>query len=223
VLDCFVADPKDAIPVHPLQAAEAKDLSHLPHARWRRWAEASGFEGKAGQLCLVPDAEGGLEAVLAGYDPQDQPWAFAELPAGLPAGHYVLKGSPDPWSAAQSALGWALAHYSFARYKKQSPPKAKLVWPQGVDRSQVLRLAAAVGLVRDLINTPAEDMGPSALAEAALEVGRTYGATAEVIVGDALLRKNFPLVHTVGRAAADPPRLVVLRWGDTGPHLALVG
>ena len=223
MLECLVPETTDAVPILPLRESEASDLAHLPQPRWRRWAEASGFAGKPGQYCLLPDGEGGLEAVLAGYDPAEMPWCFADLAAALPAGSYRLKGNLDPWSGTQSALGWALGQYGFERYKKRTRPEAKLVWPQAVDRSEVLRLAAAVTLVRDLVNTPAEDMGPTALAEAALSVGRTYGAKAECIVGEELLARNFPLVHTVGRAAADGPRLVVLRWGQGGKRLALVG
>ncbi len=223
MLDSLIDEASGAVPIEVLREQQADGVDHLPQERWRRWAKASGFEGKSGQHCLLPDAEGGLEAVLAGYDRAEMPWCFAELAAALPAGSYRLRGTFDPWTASQAALGWALAHYSFERYKAQAPVASKLVWPKGVDRGEVLRIANAVRLVRDLINTPAEDMGPSALAEAALDVGKTYGAKAETLVGEALLEKNFPLVHTVGRAAADRPRLVILRWGSEGPKLALVG
>ncbi len=223
MLDSLIDEASDAVPIHLLREQEASGTDQLPQERWRRWAKANGFAGKSGQHCLLPDAEGALEGVVAGFDPAELPWCFAELAAALPAGNYRLRGSLDPWTAGQAALGWALAHYSFERYKTQPEVASKLVWPQGVDRSEVLRLADAVRLVRDLINTPAEDMGPSALAEAALKVGQSYGAKTEALVGDDLLEKNFPLVHTVGRAAADPPRLIVLRWGSKGPRLAVVG
>lgn len=224
MVESLLDEAEGAVAILP-QRSGAVDLNHLPEPQWRRWAEASGFTGEAGQVCLLPDAEGALAAVLFCYDPDELPWCTAELVAALPAGNYRLKGSLDPWTAGQMVLGWLLGHYRFDRYKEQEARGCKLVWPQGIDRGEVLRQAHAVRQVRDLINTPAEDMGPSALAAAALEVGKAYGASIETLVGDALLERNFPMVHTVGRAAADGPRLVALSWqGEAaGPHLALVG
>ncbi|GAB5471550.1 MAG: leucyl aminopeptidase family protein [Rhodospirillales bacterium] len=223
MLESLVDEAVDAVPILPIKEAEAADLTQVTNPRWRRWAEANGFKGKAGQSCLLPGPDGELEGVLAGYDPGDLPWSLAALATELPAGRYRLKGSLDPLSAGQCALGWALAAYVFERYKTQTRARAELVLPPGVDRGELLRQVNAVYLVRDLINTPAEDLGPSALAATAAEIGKTYGARVESWVGDALLAENFPLVHTVGRAAADRPRLLVLRWGDSGRHLALVG
>ncbi len=224
MLKSLLDDASEAVAILPRRAGSA-DVSHLPEPRWRRWAEASGYKGEAGQYCLLPGPEGGLEAVLVAYDPDALPWCFADLAAALPAGNYRLKGGMDPWSAGQMVLGWLLGHYRFERYKDKTESKTRLVWPEGVDRSEILRQAQAVSQVRDLINTPAEDMGPSALAAAAVEVGKTYGAKVEEIVGPALLSHNFPMVHTVGRAAADAPRLVALTWSGPGAerHLALVG
>ncbi len=224
MLKSLLEEAEKAIAILPKRAGSI-ELSHLPEARWRRWAEASGFDGETGGHCLLPGPEGELEAVLMAYDPDGLPWNFAELAAALPAGDYRLKGGLDPWTAGQMVLGWLLGHYRFGRYKEQKQSKTRLVWPDGVDRAEILRLAQAVSQARDLINTPAEDMGPSALAAAAAEVGKAYGAEVEQIVGADLLKRNFPMVHTVGRAAADPPRLVALRWSGSasGPHLALIG
>jgi leucyl aminopeptidase len=97
------------------------------------------------------------------------------------------------------------------------------VWPAGIDRAAIRRAIAAVSLVRDLINTPAEDMGPPHLAEAAKSVAKAHKAKFSVIVGDDLLKKNYPAIHAVGRAAARPPRLIDMSWGASGPRLALVG
>lgn len=224
MLESLLDEAESAIALLP-QRSGAVDLSHLPERHWQRWAEANDFNAEVGQVCLLPNPDGGLAAVLFGYDPDELPWCVADLVAKLPAGQYRLKGSLDPWTAGQIVLGWLLGHYRFDRYKVQEERGCKLVWPKGIDRGEVLRQAHAVRQVRDLINTPAEDMGPAALAAAAVEVGKAYDATIESIVGDELLEKNFPMVHTVGRAAADGPRLVALRWqGDAaGPHLALVG
>ncbi len=224
MLESLLDEAADAIAILPHSSGTAEP-SHLSESRWRRWAETSGFTGEAGQTCLLPGADGVLEAVLFAYDPETLPWCCAALAAELPAGRYRLKGSQDPWTLGQMVVGWLLGHYRFDRYKAQTDRKTQLVWPAGTDRGEVLRQAQAVRLVRDLINTPAEDMGPSALAAAAVEVGQAYGAAVEAVVGRDLLARNFPMVHTVGRAAADGPRLVALRWSgnSTGRHLALVG
>ncbi|MEO1192939.1 MAG: leucyl aminopeptidase family protein [Pseudomonadota bacterium] len=221
--DRLIDEGPEAIPILPMKESEAEDLSRLANTRWERWAAASSFSGKAGQVCLLPGEDGSLDGVLAGYDPDDLPWSFAALPTTLPEGVYRFKTIMDPWSAGLSALGWALGAYSFERYKKPEREPAKLIWPKGVARDEVLRQVNAVYLVRDLINTPAEDMGPSALAEQAEEIAETYGARVRRWVGEELLEGNFPLVHTVGRAADDPPRLLLLHWGEGERHLALVG
>ncbi len=224
MLESLLEEAEGAIAILP-QRSGAVDLGHLPEPQWRRWAEANDFAGESGQVCLLPNPDGGLAGVLFGYDPDELPWCVAELVANLPAGSYRLKGSLDPWTSGQMVLGWLLGHYRFDRYKTQEERGCKLVWPQGIDRGEALRQAQAVCRVRDLINTPAEDMGPAALATAAVEVGEAYGAQIEALAGEELLEHNFPMVHTVGRAAADGPRLVALRWqgAQSGPHLALVG
>ncbi|MBC6416443.1 MAG: leucyl aminopeptidase family protein [Rhodospirillales bacterium] len=221
--ECLIDGAVGGVPIQVLHSGAAADPVLLPQARWRRWAEANGFEGKAGQVCLLPDVDGGLECVVFAYDPVEAPWCFAGLAAALPDGCYRLRGGLDPRTEGQCALGWLLAGYRFERYKAAEPGGAQLVWPAGCERAEVERLAGAVALVRDLINTPAEDMGPSALGGIAEDLGRTYGAEVTSWVGKDLLDGNFPMVHTVGRAAEDPPRLVALRWGSAGPHLALVG
>ncbi|MBC6404656.1 MAG: leucyl aminopeptidase family protein [Rhodospirillales bacterium] len=221
--ECLIDAAVGGVPIQVLRSGAAADPVLLPEARWRRWAEANGFKGKAGQLCLLPDADGGLECVVFAYDPTEAPWCFAGLAAALPDGRYRLRGDLDPWTKGQCALGWLLAGYRFERYKAAEPGGAQLVWPTGCERAEVERLASAVALVRDLINTPAEDMGPGTLGGIAENLGRTYGAEVTSWVGNDLLDANFPMVHTVGRAAEDPPRLVALRWGSAGPHLALVG
>ena len=123
------------------------------------------------------------------------------------------------------ALGWALGTYSFDLYrKKKKEGEARLVWPKGADRALVERLAGAVCLARDLINTPASDLGPAELADAAMQVAESIGAQHRVIAGDALLAENYPTIHAVGRASTRAPRLVDISWGDDGaPKVTLVG
>jgi leucyl aminopeptidase len=122
------------------------------------------------------------------------------------------------------ALGWALGAYAFARYKKAKRAPAKLAWPEGADHSEVERVAHAVSLVRDMVNTPAEDMGPEELADCVIDVAKSHGATTRVIVGDELIKQNFPTIHAVGRASSRAPRLIDMRWGDeSAPKVTLVG
>jgi leucyl aminopeptidase len=151
-------------------------------------------------------------------------WALAALPDALPDGVYALDGVSDRNAATRLALGWALGCYAFTRYKPRKRGFARLVWPQAADRARVEVLARAIGLARDLITTPAEDMGPEELAGAAEQMASRSGASFRVIAGDALLRENYPTIHAVGRASTRAPRLVDLTWGDArAPKLTLVG
>jgi leucyl aminopeptidase len=187
------------------------------------WVGNTGFTAKPGSLCLLPGPEGALERVLAGVDPDEGPWAGAGLPSALPPGVYRIDPPPPPRRASQLALGWALGSYAFSRYKKEEPPFATLVWPKGADRAAVSRAAAATRLVRDLINTPACDMGPGELAAVARRLGRAHKARVSVVVGGQLLKKHYPAIHAVGRASARAPRLIDLRWGAKGPRVTVVG
>jgi leucyl aminopeptidase len=151
-------------------------------------------------------------------------WDFAGLPETLPEGVYRLEAHLDAAAATRAALGWALGTYGFARYKKPTRTVATLAWPAGADQAEVERLARAVFLVRDLVNTPAEDMGPAELAAAAEEVARGGGARFSVLAGDELLAKNYPTIHAVGRASARAPRLIDFTWGAAdAPKVTLVG
>jgi leucyl aminopeptidase len=211
-----------AVPVTPITARELKGWLKAQRAPVRKWVEGVHFEAKAGSHALVPGADGAPGRVLLGVESMPDIWSYGGLPKALPRGTYRLDGKLAPESATRAALGWALGGYAFARYKKQ-PAVARLVWPEGADRGTVERAAAAAFLVRDLVNTPAEDMGPADLAAAAEAVARAHGARIKITVGDDLLKANYPLVHAVGRASARAPRLVDLRWGKRGPSIVLVG
>jgi leucyl aminopeptidase len=189
-----------------------------------RWLKAIAFAAKPGKLALLPDASGGLARVVVAYQAGEELWALAGLPDALPEGTYRLEPAPAAPVATAMALGWSLGCYAFTRYKKRERGFAKLVWPKSADRALVERLARGIGLARDLINTPAEDMGPAELAGAAEELAARHGARCRVIVGDDLLGENYPMIHAVGRASARAPRLADLTWGDAkAPKLTLVG
>ena len=192
-------------------------------AAWRKWIDQSGFKAVPGNFCLLPDDTGALSEVLLIVDAEEPIWSYAGLPGSLPPGSYRLVSPLRAPAATRAALGWWLGTYAFTRYKKNGRDYARLVWPKGADENLVAHMAEAIFLARDLINTPANDLGPSALAEAAKALAKRHRAKCSIIVGDALLRKNYPAVHAVGRAADDEPRLIDLRWGARGPKVTLVG
>ncbi|MEM1362624.1 MAG: leucyl aminopeptidase family protein [Pseudomonadota bacterium] len=193
----------------------------------QNWVETTGFDAKLGQLCLLPDTTGACAAAAFGLGTSAQ-WekkrfAFADARRSLPAGDWELKGELASDALAEAALGWLLAGYVFDKYAEAAAPEAQLVAPDGIDTDRLQIIAEGEAALRDLINTPANDMGPAELETAIREIGRAYGAEVDTVIGDALLMENFPLIHAVGRASARPPRLVDLRWGNSGPRVTLVG
>jgi leucyl aminopeptidase len=190
----------------------------------REWLATTRFDAEPGQIGLMPDGAGGLAWVAVGIDPGEPLWSYGGLARQLPAGSYRIEADLDASRATAAATGWALGTYGFTRYRKCRPAGARLVWPRRADRAAVERAVAATFLVRDLINTPAGDMGPPELAAAARRLARRHRAECRVVVGNDLLKRNYPAVHAVGRAAAKAPRLIDLRWGRRGaPKLSLVG
>lgn len=190
----------------------------------KQWADAAGFSAKPGQYLLVPNKDGGLWGVLLGVNVDEVLWQIARLPTVLPRGKYSLGDCSSPEEANALCLGWGLGGYQFDRYKKSKRPEAALVWPSGVDKARITAFVEAAALGRDLINTPAEDMGPDGLAAAAKAVASAGGATYRELVGKALLEHNYPSIHAVGRAASRPPRLLDLTWGDPNAEkVTLVG
>jgi len=193
-------------------------------AKVRHWLEAQNFKAKAGTHCILPDANGKAGQVVAGIASPPSLWDIADLSGKLPAGNYILDWNGPLAFHEWLALGWQLGAYQFTRYKKSSKHFAKLVVTPKSDLAKIKRYAESIALARDLINTPAEDMGPEHLASAIVTVGKTYGAKVTQIIGEDLLKKNYPAIHTVGRASTRPPRLIDLTWGDPKhPHIALVG
>ncbi|MEA2873834.1 MAG: leucyl aminopeptidase [Hyphomicrobiales bacterium] len=192
----------------------------------RRFAESAKFEPKPGQSLLLPDTDGALAGLLFGLEAADKPdkdrFLPGRLPGLLPAGVYRFANAPHDTRLA--CLAFALGSYKFTRYRRAEPSGAQLELPNGVDGADLSRIAEGVTLARDLINTPANDMGPAELADAARALADRHGAAFNTIVGDDLLKQNFPLIHAVGRAAARAPRLVDFTWGDpAAPKITLVG
>jgi leucyl aminopeptidase len=213
-----------AIPLTPLNKADFATWREQAPSHERDWAASAGFKPEAGKTVLLPDKQGRLGRVLVGVGESEAPmWCVAGLSETLPEGSYRLDPI-SPADASRAALGWALGTYAFTRYHAKPAGAARLVWPEGADRKLVERLAAAVFLARDLAVTPASDMGPAELAEAAEKVAKAEGAQCRLVVGDELLEQNYPTIHAVGRASTRAPRLVDISWGDErAPKVTLVG
>lgn len=196
----------------------------LPDAT-RAWVAASGYRAGPGTILLLPgDASAPLSGALVGTEGDDDLWSWGGAATALPKGVYRIDGVLPESSATRAALGWALGRYAFMRYRKNNNAARDLVWPGGADRVHVEAAAGGTRLARDLINTPAADMGPSELAEAAAALADEFGADCEIVLGDDLVERGFPAIHAVGRAAAQAPRLIDIAWGDPGhPKVALVG
>ena len=215
---------ESTLPITPLGANQLNNWLAGQPSFVAAWVQSSGFTGKAGTHALVPGSDGALARVLVGVDDIEDPWAFAALPTALPRRRYRLDGEYDRTAAQRAALGWLLGCYAFDRYRTNGSTPASLVRPAAAERAAVMRLAEATALTRDLINTPANDLGPEALGEAVRAEGKRYGAKTTTIQGDQLLKRNYPAIHAVGRAAAQEPRLIDLRWNNgAGPQLTIVG
>ncbi len=222
----FTTASDHSIPLVSLDSQAFESWKNLAEPAQRRWAESSGFQAKSGSLLLLPDPDGGVAGVLSGRSEGECLWALAHLPALLPAGDYHLAGdwSDDDASNRREKLliGWGLGCYRFDRYKSQTPIEARLVLPESL-RRRVTTLVDVSVMVRDLVNTPALDLGPAELADKARELAETHHAAFEVIDGERLERE-FPAIHVVGQASDRPPCLIRMQWGETNhPPLALVG
>ncbi len=215
-----------SIPIWFASAANWPSLRKSLDRRARSFAEASGFEPKDGRHLLLPDADGGVGGILYGIGTADiaswDRFAPGRLATLLPAGTYRFANSPPDERLA--VIAFALGAYQFTRYRKGSAPSVRLELPEGVDARDVKRIAEAVTLARDLINTPSNDMGPAELERAARDLSKRHRAKLRVHSGEANLRRNFPLIHAVGKASTRPPRLIDFTWGNVRhPKVTLVG
>ncbi|HRO04160.1 MAG TPA: leucyl aminopeptidase family protein [Terricaulis sp.] len=190
----------------------------------RRMAATHDFQAQNGRILVVPATDGSIERVVFGAGDKANAQVVGALAQHLPAGDYRIAFAPKEFAPTAMAIAWGLGAYAFDRYKKRKRPAPLLAPPEGADMEEAARVVAASWLARDLVNTPTNDMGPEALHAAAQSVADAYAAELAAIVGDDLLTENYPLIHAVGRAAAEAPRLLHLSWGDAGaPRVALVG
>ena len=218
----FVARAKSARPIWFVTPASVRKIAGALAARDRAFVKDSGFEPRPGAHLVLPGGGAlfGIEAESAHKNPF-LPGLLAGL---LPAGTYRFANAPH--DARLAALAFALGAYRFTRYRKAKDRGVKLALPDGIDGAELTRIAEGVTLARDLINTPANDLGPAELEAAARDLAKRHRAKFRSIVGNDLLKQNFPLIHAVGRAADTnrAPRLIELRWGKAGdPAVTVVG
>lgn len=223
----FAPSGTATIPLHILAEDQLEAWLDTQPDATRNALTSQGFTGALGQTVSLAGPDGAPALAVAGYGTaatrQRGRFHLAAAAPKLPEGNYHLVSDLDADALSAEALGWLLASYRFDRYRRPSPLLARLVAPQGIDAPRIEAQANGEALTRDLINTPANDMGPPDLEQAARDLAAQHGADITVITGDDLLTQNFPLIHTVGRAADRAPRLIDLRWGDAGPKLTLVG
>ena len=210
-------------PLHPLSKGGFEDWKKSASPAQRQWVEDSGFKASPGQFCALPGADGVLESWLFGVEEQGFLYRLSPLASGLPQGVYRLECDWSQHERVQASLGWGLSSYRFDRYKANRKPRPVLFLERDID-GEVRSLCQAQCLVRDLVNTPTEHMGPSQLAEAVIREADQFKAEADSVVGEELLTQNFPAIHAVGRASTRQPMLLELNWGaEQAPVLALVG
>ncbi|QDH71170.1 leucyl aminopeptidase family protein [Marilutibacter alkalisoli] len=245
--EAFTTETQDALPLHVTTRGGFNDWLQAQPATVQAWVGAQGFDGSAGSALVLPDAEGAMAGAVIGVEDPLDPCAYGHAPFALPARSWSLATEPDASASDDSApgdstpgdstpgdstpgnsrraaleLGWGLGSYRFTRYKAPLRAPAQLVVETADGES--FDVLAACTRVRDLVNTPTEDMGPDQLETVVRGIGKEHGAEVEAVTGDELLKQNFPAIHAVGRASHRAPRLIALHWGDEGqPHLCLVG
>lgn len=228
-MECFASKvSKSTLPITPVTAAALDDALMERGRTAVEWARVNAFAAKPGSVLLLPDATGAATEALLGVEAEASApdiWSWGAAAERLPTGRYALLESGEPAAAEAAALGWALGCYRFRRYRKsQDEGVSRLVLPASVDRKAVQGRVEALWLVRDLINTPASDMGPGELASAAHKLAREFKGRCRVITGDDLLQENLPMIHAVGRASARAPRLIDMTWGRArDPKVTLIG
>lgn len=220
----------EGVPIQLVTEGELAEWQAQQPPTVQRWVVAQEFKAERHRLLCVPKADGSLSEVILGLGALSSselltPWHAAGLPERLPAGIYRLARSLPAEAARCFALGWLLGGYRYQRYRSAAPtPRPQLRVPALVDRDDLIRIAEATAFARDLINCPANDLGPAELAEIAQAIAAAQGASCRCLVGEELLAAGYPLIHAVGRASVRAPRLIDLRWGDPShPRVTLVG
>ena len=222
----FAPEDSPAVPLRLIRGGARQDWTAHGSPFAGKWISACGFEGRPGQILLVPDETGELAEALVGWpgvgETECKRFRLAETLRQLPAGNYRLQGELTSDELDEAALASLFAQYSFDRFTPSAGCRARLVPPPGCDRERLLAIGAGEFLTRDLINTPASDLGPDQLEDEVRQLAERHSAAVASVCGEEL-KHGFPLIHAVGCAAAAEPRLLDLQWGSTGPLVTLIG
>jgi leucyl aminopeptidase len=220
----FVDRSSSALPVQFVAQPKWRSWLKEQSAARRGWLESLGLAGKGGDFAVLPGRDGKAAGAVLVLSAKPNLWDFGALATRLPAGTWKL-GDTAPVSPTDAAVAIGLGTWRFERYRsKKAKAGPKIVWPPGADKVRASAIVESMCLARDLITTPSSDMGPAELAAAVQALGKTHKAKVSVIVGDDLLKKNYPMVHAVGRASSRAPRLIDLTWGNPrDPKVTLVG
>ncbi|MDB5644428.1 M17 family metallopeptidase [Methylobacterium sp.] len=221
-LSRLVPDAGDAVPITCVTPETWPEIeATLPDAQCA-FARATDFAPKAGRTALLPAGDGRLAGVLFGLGDGSDRMIAGKLPGALPPGTYRFAPVPG-FDPAEATLAWLLGSYRFGRYREAGPERPALAVSEGVDGETLTRIAEAVANGRDLVNTPANDLGPAEIEAAVRSVAERHGAEVTVVEG-ADLARDFPLVHVVGASSSRAPRLIDLTWGPAdAPRVTLVG
>lgn len=215
------AHADNAMPLYPVHSSDLETWLSERSQQQSKWLKASGFSAKPGQVCSLADAQGDLLGFAFGMQEQGSLYQLAEVQEKLPAGAYRLDSKWTREQRLQASLGWGLATYQFDRYRQSSKARTTLTLDEDIAKD-TQRLFKAQCLVRDLVNTPTEDMGPEQLEAAMTIEADRLGAEMSVIQGDELLNRNYPAIHAVGRASDREPRLLKMQWGEKHQPLVVL-
>jgi leucyl aminopeptidase len=216
------SEAQGALSIHAVLAKDAERFLDARPASEARWLRGAGFTAKENTLVLLPGADNALGGAVLGLGAGRDPLALAYFSEHLPPGLYRLGDVPAEFGGARAAFAWAIGTYRFDRYRRRTASEQPhLVLPEGVNGEHISRIAEGVFLARDLINTPANDMGPSELEEAARALAAKHGARIATVSGEKLAQ-DYPMIQTVGQGSTRAPRLIDMVWGE-GPKVTLVG
>ncbi|TPV96398.1 MAG: leucyl aminopeptidase family protein [Myxococcales bacterium FL481] len=224
-LNCFASEADDdTIGLRAVSRRDYKGWKKSLSPGDRRWLDAVNFSADHGNVALIPGPDGSVARAVLGLGSEFRMWDFAAAVSSLPPGQYAIEEALPDDQLDHAALAWALASYKYERYKSNEDPIPRLVWPATVDQAAVRRCYEATALARDLINTPAGDLGPAELATSVTQLAEIHQATCTQIVGEELVERDYPAIYAVGKGSPRAPRLIELRWGDeAAPKVTLVG
>jgi len=224
MLQCYIKQTKSKpITLTPITKKELSAYLKKQSKTTQNWVKQSGFSAKPRSFCVVPNGKGQAQEVLFAVDELTGIWAVGDLVQQLGQGVYQLAATLSAKEQWLACLAWGLGAYQFTAYKKAPNLKAQLLLPKEIDHAMLLDCVTSTYLIRDLVNTPAEDMGPAELAEAAIHLSEHFHAETNVIMGEAL-EQRFPAIYAVGKGAVHMPRLIDMTWGDeNAPKVTLVG